>query len=141
MAIALLVTIFADVTGALPWIIIAMLVGAAIGIFKARRVEMTQMPELIALLHSFVGLAAVLVGFNSFAMASEISPEMQTIHLVEVYIGVFIGAITLTGSIVAYGKLSAKMASTPLQLPFKHLLNLGALILSVLLFTWYLKAD
>lgn len=141
MAIALFVTIFAEHTTALPWIIIAMLIGAVIGIHKARRVEMTQMPELIALLHSFVGLAAVLVGFNSFAMASEISPEMQTIHLVEVYIGVFIGAITLTGSIVAYGKLSAKMASTPLQLPFKHLLNLGALILSVLLFTWYLKAD
>src|SRR5690625_1436470 len=141
MAIALLVTIFADVTGALPWIIIAMLVGAAIGIFKAQRVEMTQMPELIALLHSFVGLAAVLVGFNSFAMAAEVVAEMHTIHLVEVYIGVFIGAITLTGSIVAYGKLSGRLASKPLQLPYKHGLNLAALALSILLLIWYLKAD
>lgn len=141
MAIALFVTIFAEHTTALPWIIIAMLIGAVIGIYKAHRVEMTQMPELIALLHSFVGLAAVLVGFNSFAMAADVSPEMHTIHLVEVYIGVFIGAITLTGSVVAYGKLSAKMASKPLQLPHKHLLNLAALILSVLLLVWYLKAD
>ncbi|HLS17418.1 MAG TPA: Re/Si-specific NAD(P)(+) transhydrogenase subunit beta [Paenalcaligenes sp.] len=141
MAIALFVTIFAEHTTALPWIIIAMLIGAVIGIYKAHRVEMTQMPELIALLHSFVGLAAVLVGFNSFAMAADVSPEMHIIHLVEVYIGVFIGAITLTGSVVAYGKLSAKMASKPLQLPHKHLLNLAALILSVLLLVWYLKAD
>src|SRR5690625_5843960 len=100
-----------------------MLIGAVIRIYKAHRVEMTQMPELIALLHSFVGLAAVLVGFNSFAMAADVSPEMHIIHLVEVYIGVFIGAITLTGSVVAYGKLSAKMASKPLQLPHKHLLD------------------
>jgi len=141
MAIALFVTIFAEHTTALPWIIIAMLIGAVIGIYKAHRVEMTQMPELIALLHSFVGLAAVLVGFNSFAMAASVSPEMQTIHLVEVYIGVFIGAITLTGSVVAYGKLSAKMASKPLQLPHKHLLNLIALVLSVLLLVWYIKAE
>src|SRR5690625_1692659 len=97
MAIALVATIFSDVATALSWIIIAMIGGGAIGVFKAQRVEMTQMPELIALLHSFVGLAAVLVGFNSFAMAALVSPEMHTIHLIEVYIGVFIGAITLTG--------------------------------------------
>lgn len=141
MAIALIATIFSDVATALPWIIIAMIIGGAIGIYKAHRVEMTQMPELIALLHSFVGLAAVLVGFNSFAMAALVSPEMHTIHLVEVYIGVFIGAITLTGSIVAYGKLSGRLASKPLQLPNKHLLNLAALILTVLFLIWYLRAD
>src|SRR5690625_1279639 len=122
MAIALFVTIFAEHT-------------------TAHRVDMTQMPELFALLHSFVGLAAVVVGCNSFAMAASVSPEIPTIHLLEVYIGVFIGAIPLTGAVVAYGKLSAKMASKPLQLPHKHLLNLAALILSVLLLVWYLKAD
>src|SRR5690625_4284922 len=141
MAIALIATIFSDVATALPWIIIAMIIGGAIGIYKAHRVEMTQMPELIALLHSFVGLAAVLVGFNSFAMAADVSPEMHIIHLVEVYIGVFIGSITLTGSVVAYVKFIVNMASKPLQLPHKHLLNLAALILSVLLLVWYLKAD
>jgi len=141
MAIALVVTVFSDAATALPWILLAMVIGAGIGIYKAQRVEMTQMPELIALLHSFVGLAAVLVGFNSYAMAADISPEMHTIHLVEVYIGIFIGAITLTGSIVAYGKLSGKLNSKPLVLPHKHLLNLGALVLSVLLFIWYMKAD
>src|SRR5690625_7962071 len=118
MAIALFVTIFAEHTTALPWIIIAMLIGAVIGIYKAHRVEMTQMPELITLLHSFVGLAAVLVGFNSFAMATDVSPEKHTIHLVEVSIGVFIGAITLTGSVVAYGKMRAKMDSK--RLPLLH---------------------
>src|SRR5699024_4932944 len=141
MAIALVVTVFSDAATALRWILLAMVIGAGIGIYKAQRVEMTQMPELIALLHSFVGLAAVLVGFNSYAMAADISPEMHTIHLVEVYIGIFIGAITLTGSIVAYGKLSGKLNSKPLVLPHKHLLNLGALVLSVLLFIWYMKAD
>src|SRR5690625_1499697 len=132
MLIALIVTIFSDTATALPWVIIAMLIGAIVGIYKAHRVEMTQMPELIALLHSFVGLAAVLVGFNSYAMADQVSAQMHTIHLIEVYIGVFIGAITLTGSIVAYGKLSGKLASAPLQLPNKHLLNLIAIILSIL---------
>src|SRR5690625_2444322 len=141
MAIALFVTIFAEHTTALPWIIIAMLIGAVIGIYKAHRVEMTQMPELIALLHSFVGLAAVLVGFNSFAMAADVSPEMHTIHLVEVYIGVFMGAITLTGSVVAYGKLSGRLARKPLLLPNKHLHNLAALILHLLFSIRHLRAQ
>src|SRR5690625_1572944 len=104
MAIALIATIFSDVATALPWIIIAMIIGGAIGIYKAHRVEMTQMPELIALLHSFVGLAAVLVGFNSFAMAALVSPAMRTLHLGGVYVGVFVGGSTRTGPIVAWVK-------------------------------------
>lgn len=141
MAIALITTIFSDAASGFGWIIIAMLIGAVIGIYKAKRVEMTEMPELIALLHSFVGLAAVLVGYNSYFDAHNVPFDMHTIHLVEVYIGVFIGAITFTGSIVAFGKLSGKIASKPLQLPMKHGLNLAALVLTALLLSWYLRAD
>lgn len=99
MAVALFVTVFSDNTHGLGWIIIAMLIGAAIGIHKAKKVEMTEMPELIALLHSFVGLAAVLVGFNSYIEPGNVSHDMHTIHLVEVYLGIFIGAVTFTGSL------------------------------------------
>lgn len=141
MALALIATIFSENTGAVAWILIAMVAGAVIGIYKAKRVEMTEMPELIALLHSFVGLAAVLVGYNSYFAAHTIAPEMHTIHLVEVFVGVFIGAITFTGSIVAFGKLNGKIPSKPLQLPFKHGLNLLALVVSALLLTWFMKAD
>ena len=94
MAIALIATIYADGTKGFSYIIVAMLIGAAIGIQKARKVEMTQMPELIALLHSFVGLAAVLVGISSFAAPGEVAPDMHTIHLIEVFVGIFIGAVT-----------------------------------------------
>src|SRR5690625_2247571 len=141
MAIALIATIFSDVATALPWIIIAMIIGGAIGIYKAHRVEMTQMPELIALLHSFVGLAGVLVGCNSFVMSALVSSHIRITYLVEVYIGVFIGAITLTGSIVPSGKLSGRLASQPWQLPYKHLSNLAAFILTAVSSTWYLRGD
>lgn len=141
MALALIATIFSENTSAVAWILIAMVAGAVIGIYKAKRVEMTEMPELIALLHSFVGLAAVLVGYNSYFVAHTIATEMHTIHLVEVFIGVFIGAITFTGSIVAFGKLNGKIPSKPLLLPFKHGLNLLALVVSALLLTWFMKAD
>lgn len=103
-----------------------MAVGAVIGIFVASRVQMTQMPELVAILHSFVGLAAVLVGFASY-----LDPEAhfegveETIHEVEIYLGVLIGAITFTGSVIAFGKLSARISSKPLALPARHWLNLG----------------
>jgi NAD(P) transhydrogenase subunit beta len=121
-------------------ILVAMLIGAVIGAWRARTVQMTGMPELVALLHSFVGLAAVLVGINSF-----LDPEAPTegslgaIHEVEVFIGVFIGAVTLTGSIVANLKLSAKMKSTPLVLPARHLLNLAVIVLSVALLVWFMN--
>lgn len=103
------------VTSVLGMIIAAMLIGGLIGAWKARTAEMTGMPELVAMLHSFVGLAAVLVGYNSFFEAAEHGGDV--IHAVEVFLGVFIGAVTFTGSIVANLKLSAKMKSAPLCCP------------------------
>ncbi|WP_286930865.1 MULTISPECIES: Re/Si-specific NAD(P)(+) transhydrogenase subunit beta [Aeromicrobium] len=139
----------------LPLLIVAMVIGAAIGLWRAKIVEMTGMPELIALLHSFVGLAAVLVGWNGYleyrganALAEfleHLEPgtdlgdagTLLDIHNAEVFIGVFIGAVTLTGSIVAYLKLSARMKSAPLLLPGKNWINLGALALFVILTVWF----
>lgn len=141
MAIALVATIFGENTAGLGWIIIAMAMGAAIGVYKAQKVEMTEMPELIALLHSFVGLAAVLVGFNSFIEPGDVSSEMHTIHMVEVFLGIFIGAVTFTGSIVAFGKLNGKISSAPLQLPHKHKLNLAALVVSFILLLVFVGAE
>ena len=141
MAIALFATIFADNVSGLGWIILAMLIGAALGIYKAKKVEMTEMPELIALLHSFVGLAAVLVGFNSFIEAGNVAEEMHTIHLVEVFLGIFIGAVTFTGSLVAFGKLNGKISSKPLKLPHKHKLNLAALLVSFVLMLVFVSAN
>ncbi len=141
MAIALVATIFSEAASGFGWIVIAMAAGAAIGIYKARKVEMTQMPELIALLHSFVGLAAVLVGYNSLFEPGDVAADMHTIHLVEVFLGVFIGAVTFTGSIVAFGKLNGKISSKPLALPHKHKLNLAALVVSLLLLFWFVAAD
>ena len=120
---------------------VAMAIGAAIGAWRARTVEMTGMPELVAILHSFVGLAAVLVGFNSYLEADHLEGSLGTIHDVEVFLGVFIGAVTFTGSIVAYLKLSAKMKSTPLALPGRHLLNLAILVGSALLLAWFVPVE
>ncbi len=114
----------------------ALLIGAVIGTIAARRVEMTQMPQMIAILHSFVGLAAVLVGFNSYLTED----HADVVHLVEVFLGVFIGAVTFTGSIIAYLKLSAKMKSAPLTLPARNLLNLLILVLSAGLLVWFVAA-
>lgn len=140
MSIALLATAFSQDAHGLGWVIIAMVIGAAVGLQQARKVEMTQMPELIAMLHSFVGLAAVLVGFNSYIDPHDVDTDMFTIHLIEVFLGVFIGAVTFSGSLVAWAKLNGKMASKPLQLPHRHLLNLGALVLSFLLLLWFVGA-
>ncbi|WP_454149813.1 Re/Si-specific NAD(P)(+) transhydrogenase subunit beta [Microbacterium lacticum] len=118
-------------------LVVAVAIGAVIGLWRARVVEMTGMPELIALLHSFVGLAAVLVGWNGHLYAEGIAPELVGIHHAEVFIGVFIGAVTFTGSIVAFLKLSDRMSSKPLMLPGKNLLNVGALVLFVVLTIWY----
>src|SRR5512135_1298251 len=125
----------------------AMAIGAAIGLWRARVVEMTGMPELIALLHSFVGLAAVLVGWNGYlAVEGGADPaevlvlDLQGtlgIHHAEVFIGVFIGAVTFTGSIVAWGKLSGRFSSKPLMLPGKNALNIGALVAFVALTVWF----
>jgi NAD(P) transhydrogenase subunit beta len=125
----------------------AMAIGAAIGLWRARIVEMTGMPELIALLHSFVGLAAVLVGWNGYlhvendaagAEAAALARDgMLGIHSAEVFVGVFIGAVTFTGSIVANLKLSARMKSAPLMLPGKNILNVGALLAFAVLTVWF----
>jgi NAD(P) transhydrogenase subunit beta len=126
---------------------IAMVVGAAIGLWRARVVEMTGMPELIALLHSFVGLAAVLVGWNGYLLVEGGADPLEAalleaqgtlgIHHAEVFIGVFIGAVTFTGSIVAYGKLSGRIDSKPLMLPGKNVLNVGALVAFAALTVWF----
>ncbi|MCU1671037.1 MAG: pntB [Blastococcus sp.] len=119
---------------------VAMIVGAVIGIWRARRVEMTGMPELIAMLHSFVGLAAVLVGWNGYLSVearggaqTEIAHSLLGIHSAEVVIGVFIGAVTFTGSIVAFLKLSGRIRSNPLMLPAHNVLNMAALVVFVVL--------
>ena len=111
----------------------AIAIGAVIGTWKARRVEMTGMPELIALLHSFVGAAAVLVGFNVHLTAT----HTDVLHAVEVVLGIFIGAVTLTGSLVAWGKLNGRIASKPLTLPGRNWLNLAALVAVAGFGCWY----
>ena len=111
----------------------AIAIGAVIGTWKARRVEMTGMPELIALLHSFVGAAAVLVGFNVHLSAT----HTDVLHAVEVVLGIFIGAVTLTGSLVAWGKLNGSIASKPLMLPGRNWINLGMLVAVAGLGWWY----
>ena len=138
MAIALVATLWLATKSAgfdaLGIIAVAMAIGAVVGITLARKVEMTGMPELIAMLHSFVGLAAVIVGWNS----SYESAAYPGIHDGEVFVGVFIGAVTFTGSIVAYLKLSAKMKSAPLVLPGRHVLNLGIIVAFVVMMIVYI---
>ncbi|GAB3248763.1 Re/Si-specific NAD(P)(+) transhydrogenase subunit beta [Alteromonas gracilis] len=114
-------------------ILTPMAIGGAIGVWRARTVEMTGMPELVALLHSFVGLAAVLVGYNSLLDTG----FHDAAHLIEVFLGVFIGAVTFTGSLVAFAKLSGRMGSAPLVLPARHWLNLAVIVLSALLMIWF----
>ncbi|MGH8813245.1 MAG: Re/Si-specific NAD(P)(+) transhydrogenase subunit beta [Advenella sp.] len=136
MAIALIATIVGPNSASVIWVILAMLIGGAIGLHLSRKVEMTQMPELVAVLHSFVGLAAVLVGYNSYIEVQQHAmPEgaLLNIHLTEVFLGVFIGAVTFTGSIVAFGKLRGSFSSKPLNLPHKHKLNAAALVVSFIL--------
>ncbi|MEU9295227.1 Re/Si-specific NAD(P)(+) transhydrogenase subunit beta [Streptomyces sp. NPDC048266] len=152
MGVALVATVVlawdGDVSGAgIGLMAVAMLIGALIGLQRARGVEMTGMPELIALLHSFVGLAAVLVSWNGFldvehdpdGHEAEVLDALGTlgIHHAEVFIGLFIGAVTFTGSVVAYLKLAAKMDSKPLVLPGKNALNLGSLVLFLALTVWF----
>ncbi|USD52369.1 Re/Si-specific NAD(P)(+) transhydrogenase subunit beta [Vibrio sp. SCSIO 43153] len=148
MAIALIATIFSPNAEGFVWVIIAMVIGGSIGIHYAKKVEMTQMPELVAILHSFVGMAAVLVGYNSYLEPpAPVSTDLagmhaeHVIHLVEVFLGVFIGAVTFTGSVVAFGKLRGTVSSSPLNLPHKHKMNLAAIVVSTLLMIYFVKAD
>lgn len=157
MAIALVATILGPQSAGTFWILIAMAVGAVIGIKRALKVEMTEMPELVAILHSFVGLAAVLVGFNSYglhheavmpanldaaAQAAFIAEQqvLSNIHNVEVFLGIFIGAVTFTGSVVAFGKLRGIIDSKALTLPHRHKLNLAAIVVSALLMVSFLNS-
>ncbi|AKO45762.1 Re/Si-specific NAD(P)(+) transhydrogenase subunit beta [[Haemophilus] ducreyi] len=161
MAIALFATILGPQSYGTIWILVAMAIGGYIGIQKALKVEMTAMPELVAILHSFVGLAAVLVGFNSYGLHNDpLIPSnldavaranfivkqqtLATIHYIEVFLGIFIGAVTSSGSLIAFGKLSGnlfgcKVSSVALNLPNKHKLNLAALIISGLLMMVFLN--
>ena len=144
MALALVATLLSPkvmaLTTGLSYILIAMLIGSAIGVYMAKRVAMTEMPELVAILHSFVGLAAVFVGVNSYLDHSqELTPVMQNIHLVEVFLGVFIGAVTFTGSLVAFGKLRGTMSSKALNLPHRHKLNLLALLVSAVMLVQFVN--
>src|SRR6478735_6146627 len=132
MAIAVLATVAGRVAPAgLAWVAGALVVGGAIGLYLARTVKMTQMPELVAFMHSLVGLVAVLVGYASYidpTAAAGMTPAEATIHHVEIYIGVLIGAVTLSGSVIAFGKLSGRIGGKPMLLPARHWLNLAGLI-------------
>ncbi|MEB3310578.1 MAG: Re/Si-specific NAD(P)(+) transhydrogenase subunit beta [Snowella sp.] len=128
---------FTGYTTLIGAIVPAVIIGAVL----ASRVAMTSMPELVAILHSFVGLAAVLVGIaNYLAPDSQITGTEEIIHQLEIYIGVFIGAVTFTGSIVAFGKLRAIISSKPLMLPARHFLNIGLLVATVILGVQFMQA-
>ncbi len=129
MTIALLATIFGVIERHYEILFVALLVGGSVGMLLARRVQMTQMPELVAILHSLVGLAAVAVGFASFMDPNKhfVGVEL-TIHDIETYLGILIGAMTFSGSVIAFGKLSGRIGGKPLTLPGRHWLNLGLLI-------------
>jgi len=134
MAIALLATILGLVERAYVEMIIALLLGGTIGLIAAKRVKMTQMPELVAILHSLVGIAAVAVGFANFMDPGRLSHYVGvelTIHDIETYIGILIGAVTFSGSVIAFGKLSGRMSGSPLTLPGRHYLNLALLIAAI----------
>jgi NAD(P) transhydrogenase subunit beta len=132
MGIALVVTIIGLVTSNYTYLIGALVIGGSVGWVLAKKVQMTQMPELVAILHSLVGLAAVLVGYANFlSHSSGLSGAELTIHHIETYVGILIGALTFSGSVVAYLKLSGKWGGKPLMLPARHWLNLGLLILAI----------
>jgi NAD(P) transhydrogenase subunit beta len=134
MAIAVVATVLGPQVNVIGIIIVCMLIGGTVGFILALKVQMTQMPELVAILHSLVGVAAVLVGFVNFMdpdAALHFSAAEKTIHDIEIYLGVLIGAVTFSGSVIAFGKLSAKISGKPVLLPARHWLNLGLLIASI----------
>src|ERR1051325_8185076 len=144
MAIAVLATVFAPqvTTAGYPWIAGALAVGAVIGLYAARTIKMTQMPELVALMHSLVGLAAVLIGYANYidpAATGHLQGAEKTIHELEIYIGVLIGAITFSGSLIAFGKLSAKISGKPMLLPARHWINLAGLLVVIWCGGWFIR--
>jgi H+-translocating NAD(P) transhydrogenase subunit beta len=146
MALAVLATVFGpSVTMAgIPWIVGAMLVGGAVGLYAARTVQMTQMPELVALMHSMVGLAAMLVGFATYvdpAATAGFEGAAKTIHELEIYIGIFIGAVTFAGSVIAFGKLSGRIGGSPMLLPGRHWMNLAGLLVVLYFGREFLHAE
>jgi len=139
MTLAVLATVLGPrVTAAgIPWIVGALLVGGSVGLVAARKVQMTQMPELVALMHSLVGLAACLVGFASYVDTSvQFTGAEKAIHEMEIYVGILIGAVTFSGSIIAFGKLSGRIGGKPLLLPARHWLNLAGLLIVI----WFGRA-
>ncbi|MEZ4651831.1 MAG: Re/Si-specific NAD(P)(+) transhydrogenase subunit beta [Candidatus Eisenbacteria bacterium] len=142
MTIAIIATILGrEVTGYVP-IIVAMVIGGAIGIAVASRVAMTSMPQLVAILHSFVGLAAVLVGFASYLDPNNhLMGAEKMVHESEIYIGVFIGAVTFTGSIIAWGKLQGVITSKPLYPPMRHWVNAGLVVIALWLATMFIGGE
>ncbi|WP_374339629.1 Re/Si-specific NAD(P)(+) transhydrogenase subunit beta [Methyloversatilis sp.] len=134
MALAVLATVFGPRVSpaGIPWIVGALVVGGSIGLYAAKTVKMTQMPELVALMHSLVGLAACLVGFASYVDTSlQLEGAEKAIHEVEIYVGILIGAVTFSGSLIAFGKLNGKIGGKPLLLPARHWLNLIALLVVI----------
>ncbi len=155
MAIAVLATVFGwRVVGAgeipivygasgLVIIILAMVIGGAVGLYAAKTVQMTQMPELVAIMHSLVGFAACAIGFASYIDTSTVfaTHAEHVIHLVEIYVGILIGAVTFTGSVVAFGKLSGRIDGKPLLLPARHWINLAGLIVVIIFGKFFLGAE
>jgi H+-translocating NAD(P) transhydrogenase subunit beta len=145
MAIAVLATIFGPqvTTRGYGFILAALVVGAAIGLYAARVVKMTQMPELVALMHSLVGLAAVLIGYANYidpAATAHFQGAEKTIHELEIYIGVLIGAVTFSGSLIAFGKLSAKITGKPVLIPARHWINLAGLLVVIYCGYWFIHS-
>ena len=140
MAVAVIGTIFGPAVTITSSLLPLLVVGAVVGGIVAMRVEMTGMPQLVAALHSFVGLAAVFIGINSDIMPPEgLMGAEKIIHEVEIFVGVFIGAITFTGSVVAYGKLAGILDGKPLTLPGRNLLNVGMVLVSIYLGYLYMS--
>jgi NAD(P) transhydrogenase subunit beta len=143
MALAIFATAFGESTQGHSILLAVMLIASAIGILVAQKVEMTSMPQLVAILHSFVGLAAVLVGYGSYLdeATQAMTGAAHTIHLVEVYLGIFIGALTFTGSVIAWGKLQGTIKSSPLMYPGRHFMNIAMLVFTGFFLIKFIGAD
>ena len=144
MALAVLATVFGPRVSPMgvAWIVGALVIGGGIGLYAAKVVKMTQMPELVALMHSLVGLAACLVGFASYVDTSiQLQGVEKTIHEVEIYVGILIGAVTFSGSLIAFGKLNGKIGGKPLLLPGRHWLNLAGLLIVIWFGREFLQAE
>jgi NAD(P) transhydrogenase subunit beta len=142
MAIAIIATVLSPKVSSYVPLIISMLIGGSIGLYAAFKVQMTEMPELVALMHSLVGLAAVLIGFASYFDSSvQFEGIERTIHELEIYVGIFIGAVTFAGSVIAFGKLSARIGGKPTLLPGRHLINLAGLIAVIVVGKLFLNCE